>query len=189
VTHGNGPQVGELALERAAATFDVLGAESMGQIGYVLAQAMRSAGVTAVPILTQVVVDQFSDAFKDPTKFVGPIYGAMEAQALQNSLGWTIKPDGEYFRRVVPSPPPLEILQVDAVRTLLEHAPDVLPIVCGGGGVPVARIPANPSTLQGMYNEIAGDDWKSVSFFGSQRLRTHRFSFLFLYSPSFLHTR
>ena len=154
MTHGNGPQVGELALERAAATFDVLGAESMGQIGYVLAQAMQSAGVTAVPILTQVVVDQFSDAFKDPTKFVGPIYGAMEAQALQSSLGWTIKPDGEYFRRVVPSPPPLEILQVDAVRALLEHAPNVLPIACGGGGVPVARIPSNPSTLQGMFEVL-----------------------------------
>ena len=85
--HGNGPQVGELALERAAATFDVLGAESMGQIGYVLAQAMQSAGCTAVPILTQVVVDQYSDAFKDPTKFVGPIYGSIEAQALAQSLG------------------------------------------------------------------------------------------------------
>merc|ERR1719171_1834399 len=67
LTHGNGPQVGELALERAAATFDVLGAESMGQIGYILAQ---------------VVVDQYSDAFKDPTKYVGPIYGSVEAQAM-----------------------------------------------------------------------------------------------------------
>ena len=87
LTHGNGPQVGELALERAAATFDVLGAESMGQIGYCLAQAMQSVGCTAVPILTQVVVDQYSDAFKDPTKFVGPIYGSVEAQALAQSLG------------------------------------------------------------------------------------------------------
>ena len=77
----------ELALERAAATFDVLGAESMGQIGYVLALAMQSVGCTAVPILTQVVVDQYSDAFKDPTKFVGPIYGSTEAQALAQSLG------------------------------------------------------------------------------------------------------
>eukprot|EP00980_Cylindrotheca_fusiformis_P007814 scaffold1669_cov129-Cylindrotheca_fusiformis.AAC.25 len=150
LTHGNGPQVGELALERSAATFDVLGAESMGQIGYVLAQAMQSAGVTAIPILTQVVVDQFSEAFKDPTKFVGPIYGKIEAQALQQSLGWTIKPDGEYFRRVVPSPPPLEILQIDAIRTLLEHNDSVLPIACGGGGVPVARIPSRPSTLVGV---------------------------------------
>mmetsp|Transcript_29042 Transcript_29042/g.48344 ORF Transcript_29042/g.48344 Transcript_29042/m.48344 type:complete len:378 (-) Transcript_29042:347-1480(-) len=157
LTHGNGPQVGELALERAAATFDVLGAESMGQIGYVLAQAMQSAGCTAVPILTQVVVDQFSEAFKDPTKFVGPIYGSVEAQALQQSLGWTIKPDGEYYRRVVPSPPPEEILQIDAVRCLLENAPDVLPIACGGGGVPVCRVPANPNTLQGVEAVIDKD--------------------------------
>ena len=150
LTHGNGPQVGELALERAAASFDVLGAESMGQIGYVLAQAMSSAGVTAVPILTQVVVDEFSEAFKNPTKYVGPIYGSTEAQALQQSLGWTIKPDGEYFRRVVPSPPPMEILQIEAIKTLLEHNDKVLPIACGGGGVPVARVPACPSTLQGV---------------------------------------
>ena len=157
LTHGNGPQVGELALERAAATFDVLGAESMGQIGYVMAQAMQSAGITAVPILTQVVVDQYSEAFKDPTKFVGPIYGSVEAQALQQSLGWTIKPDGEYFRRVVPSPPPLEILQIDAIKTLLKHSPSVLPIACGGGGVPVARVPACPTTLQGVEAVIDKD--------------------------------
>lgn len=157
MTHGNGPQVGELALERAAATFDVLGAESMGQIGYVLAQAMQSAGTTAVPILTQVVVDQFSEAFKDPTKFVGPIYGSVEAQALAQSLGWTIKPDGEYYRRVVPSPPPQEILQIDAIKTLLVHSPEVLPIACGGGGVPVCRIPSNPNTLQGVEAVIDKD--------------------------------
>ena len=157
LTHGNGPQVGELALERAAATFDVLGAESMGQIGYVMAQAMQSAGITAVPILTQVVVDQYSEAFKDPTKFVGPIYGSVEAQALQTSLGWTIKPDGEYFRRVVPSPPPIEILQIDAIKTLLKHSPSVLPIACGGGGVPVARVPACPTTLQGVEAVIDKD--------------------------------
>lgn len=157
LTHGNGPQVGELALERSAASFDVLGAESMGQIGYVLAQAMESAGCKAVPILTQVVVDQYSEAFKDPTKFVGPIYGSIEAQALAQSLGWTVKPDGEYFRRVVPSPPPMEILQIDAIKTLLEHAPGVLPIACGGGGVPVARVPSNPSTLLGVEAVIDKD--------------------------------
>lgn len=157
LTHGNGPQVGELALERAAATFDVLGAESMGQIGYVLAQAMQSAGCTAVPILTQVVVDQYSEAFKDPTKFVGPIYGSIEAQALAQSLGWTVKPDGEYFRRVVPSPPPQEILQIEAIKTLLKHSPGVLPIACGGGGVPVARVPSNPNTLLGVEAVIDKD--------------------------------
>jgi carbamate kinase len=157
LTHGNGPQVGELALERAAATFDVLGAESMGQIGYVLAQAMASAGCPTVPILTQVVVDQFSEAFKDPTKFVGPIYGSVEAQALAQSLGWTVKPDGEYYRRVVPSPPPMEILQIEAIKTLLEHSPGVLPIACGGGGIPVARVPSNPRTLQGVEAVIDKD--------------------------------
>jgi carbamate kinase len=157
LTHGNGPQVGELALERSAATFDVLGAESMGQIGYVLAQALASVGMKVVPILTQVVVDPQSDAFRDPTKFVGPIYGAKEANALAQSLGWTIKADGEYFRRVVPSPPPLEILQIDAITSLLEHSPDCLPIACGGGGVPVSRVPSCPSTLQGVEAVIDKD--------------------------------
>lgn len=108
LTHGNGPQVGELALERSAATFDVLGAESIGQIGYVLAQALSSAGRTTAPIICQVVVDPQHEAFRDPSKFVGPIYGAKEATALSQSLGWVMKPDGEYFRRVVPSPPPKE---------------------------------------------------------------------------------
>jgi carbamate kinase len=136
----------------------------MGQIGFVLAQALASAGCNAVPILTQVVVDDSlsNQAFSNPTKFVGPIYGAMEAQALAQSLGWTVKPDGEYFRRVVPSPAPLEILQIDAVLTLLESTTPnakkpLLPIACGGGGIPVARIPSNPQTLQGVEAVIDKD--------------------------------
>jgi carbamate kinase len=151
LTHGNGPQVGELALERSAATFDVLGAESMGQIGYVLAQALSSVGCYAIPILTQVVVDPMDPAFRNPTKFVGPVYGPKEAHALAESLGWTVKADGEYFRRVVPSPPPLEILQIEAVKTLLEHGvKGSVTIACGGGGIPVSRVPARPQTLQGV---------------------------------------
>mmetsp|Transcript_12148 Transcript_12148/g.15890 ORF Transcript_12148/g.15890 Transcript_12148/m.15890 type:complete len:362 (-) Transcript_12148:137-1222(-) len=157
LTHGNGPQVGELALERSAATFDVLGAESVGQIGYVLSQALASVGCTAAPIVTQVVVDPQSHAFRNPTKFVGPVYGPKEAHALAESLGWTVKQDGEYYRRVVPSPLPLEILQVDAVRTLLEHAPHILPIACGGGGVPVSRVPGRPQTLHGVEAVIDKD--------------------------------
>jgi carbamate kinase len=157
LTHGNGPQVGELALERSAATFDVLGAESMGQIGYVLAQALASVGCQAVPILTQVVVDPQSPAFRNPTKFVGPVYGPKEAHALAESLGWVVKPDGEYFRRVVPSPAPLEILQVGAIETLLENAPHLLPIACGGGGIPVTRVPSRPQTLQGVEAVIDKD--------------------------------
>lgn len=70
---------------------------------------------------------------------------------------WTVKPDGEYFRRVVPSPPPMEILQIDAIKTLLKHLPGVLPIACGGGGVPVARVPSNPSTLLGVEAVIDKD--------------------------------
>lgn len=157
LTHGNGPQVGELALERSAAPFDVLGAESMGQIGYVLAQALASVGCQAVPILTQVVVDPQSAAFRNPTKFVGPVYGPKEAHALAESLGWTVKPDGEYFRRVVPSPPPIEILQIEAVKCLLENAPGVLPIACGGGGIPVSRVASRPQTLQGVEAVIDKD--------------------------------
>ena len=160
LTHGNGPQVGELALERSAATFDVLGAESVGQIGYVLAQALSSVGTTAIPIVTQVVVDPADPAFRNPTKFVGPVYGPKEAHALAESLGWVVKPDGEYFRRVVPSPPPLEILQIEAIRSLLEHNDENnrwLPIACGGGGVPVSRVPSRPQTLQGVEAVIDKD--------------------------------
>mmetsp|Transcript_25100 Transcript_25100/g.54767 ORF Transcript_25100/g.54767 Transcript_25100/m.54767 type:complete len:362 (-) Transcript_25100:105-1190(-) len=157
LTHGNGPQVGELALERSNATFDVLGAESMGQIGYVLAQALASQGVNACPVICQVVVDAQSDAFKNPTKFVGPVYGSKEAHALGQSLGWVFKPDGEYYRRVVPSPLPEEILQIDAVRTLLESDSNDLVVACGGGGVPVSRVPACPSTLQGVEAVIDKD--------------------------------
>jgi carbamate kinase len=145
-------------------SFSSSGAESIGQIGYVLAQALSSAGCNAVPILTQVVVDDSSsnEAFSNPTKFVGPIYGAMEAQALAQSLGWTVKPDGEYFRRVVPSPAPLEILQLEAIEALLAITKPnakrpLLPIACGGGGIPVARIPANPQTLQGVEAVIDKD--------------------------------
>lgn len=158
LTHGNGPQVGELALERSAATFDVLGAESMGQIGYILSQALYSVGIIPVPILTQVVVDGQHEAFRNPTKFVGPIYGAKEANALAQSLGWTVKADGEYFRRVVPSPPPQEILQIPAIHALLNaNLPNVLPIVCGGGGIPVSRVLSRPSTLMGVEAVIDKD--------------------------------
>jgi carbamate kinase len=92
------------------------------------------------------------------SKFVGPVYGPKEAHALAESLGWVVKQDGEYFRRVVPSPPPVEILQIEAVRTLLEHSPvKVLPIACGGGGVPVSRVPSRPETLQGVEAVIDKD--------------------------------
>jgi carbamate kinase len=140
LTHGNGPQVGELALERSAATFDVLGAESQGHIGYVLAQAFQSAGVDAACIVTQTAVDAGDKAFDNPTKYVGPVYGFKEAEALANQLDWTIKQDGEYYRRVVASPKPIAVLQLDAARTLLENNYPGLVVAGGGGGAPVSRV-------------------------------------------------
>mmetsp|Transcript_1379 Transcript_1379/g.4133 ORF Transcript_1379/g.4133 Transcript_1379/m.4133 type:complete len:341 (-) Transcript_1379:40-1062(-) len=140
LTHGNGPQVGELALERSCATFDVLGAESQGQIGYVIAQAFQSAGVATACIVTQTAVDAGDAAFSKPTKFVGPVYGFKEAEALANQLDWTIKQDGEYYRRVVASPTPQSVLQLDAAKLLLEHGYDGLVVAGGGGGAPVSRV-------------------------------------------------
>jgi len=142
LTHGNGPQVGALAVERTTATFDVLGAESQGQIGLIFSQALMSVGQAAAPMVTQVRVDPEDAAFANPTKYVGVVYTKEEAEALAAKNGWIVKADGKHYRRVVPSPQPLEIMQLDAVRAILDAdcgAPPmkVMPIACGGGGVPV----------------------------------------------------
>ena len=142
LTHGNGPQVGALALERKTATLDCLGAESQGQIGLIFSQALGTVGMPAAPIVTQVRVDPADPAFQNPTKYVGPVYTKDEAEALADKNGWIVRADGHHYRRVVPSPPPLQIVQLDAVRALLD-APcgqppmALLPIACGGGGAPV----------------------------------------------------
>ena len=142
LTHGNGPQVGALALERKTATFDCLGAESQGQIGLIFSQALATLGMPAAPIVTQVAVDPADPAFQNPAKYVGPVYTQEEAETLSAKNGWVVKADGPHFRRVVPSPPPLKILQLDAVRALLEAdigtpPMKLMPIACGGGGAPV----------------------------------------------------
>jgi len=142
LTHGNGPQVGALALERKTASFDLLGAESQGQIGLIFSQALGSIGMAAAPIVTQVRVDPNDAAFKDPTKYVGPIYTKDEAQDLAAKNGWIVKADGQHYRRVVPSPKPIQIMQLDAVRALLDAdcgtpPMKLMPIACGGGGAPV----------------------------------------------------
>lgn len=140
-------QVGELALQRTKATFDVLGAESQGQIGYILNQALSAVGLRSCALLTQTRVDASDPAFAKPTKLVGPVYEKEVAEALVAKHGWTIAPDGaRFYRRTVPSPPPLEVMQLPAVAALLESSLGVppmqlLPIVCGGGGVPVALDP------------------------------------------------
>lgn len=143
VTHGNGPQVGLLALQSesyGAVTpppLDVLGTESEGMVGYMLELALRNAlpGSSVATVLTEVVVDHADPAFAWPTKPIGPTYDAASAAAASRANGWKIRPDGNGFRRVVPSPEPQQILAIDAIRDLLDGGMTV--ICAGGGGMPV----------------------------------------------------
>ena len=148
VTHGNGPQVGLLALQAAAQRpdesypLDILGAETEGMIGYLIEQELENAlpnGPKVATLLTQVEVDPNDAAFGRPTKPVGPVYSQAEAEDLAADRGWSIAPDGDKFRRVVPSPPPRHIPDVDLIRLLLEA--NVIVICAGGGGIPVVRRP------------------------------------------------
>ncbi|MFO0593147.1 MAG: carbamate kinase [Polyangiaceae bacterium] len=143
ITHGNGPQVGLLALQAEAYhpvrafPLDVLGAESEGMIGYLLEQELRGRmpGREIATLLTQVQVDANDPAFGAPTKPIGPVYSEEEAQRLAAERGWTVAPDGAKWRRVVPSPEPRRILEIGAIRTLVEAG---VTVVCtGGGGIPV----------------------------------------------------
>lgn len=143
VTHGNGPQVGLLAIQDLAVpelgnfTLDVLGAETEGMIGYLLAQELRNElpGTPIVSLLTQVEVDPEDPAFRYPSKPVGPVYTEREAEALAASRGWSVGPDGGGYRRVVPSPEPLRVLEIDALRLLADAG--TLVVCAGGGGIPV----------------------------------------------------
>lgn len=148
VTHGNGPQVGLLALQGAAYKpdeaypLDVLGAETEGMIGYLIEQELENTlghDHAVATLLTQVIVDAHDPAFGTPTKFVGPVYSRDEAEARAKHAGWTIAQDGEYWRRVVPSPKPVEIPDLRVVRILLDQG--VIVICAGGGGIPVVRRP------------------------------------------------
>ena len=143
LTHGNGPQVGLLALQGAAYKevdtypLDVLGAQTEGMIGYMIEQELGNLLPFEVPfatILTMVEVDPDDPAFENPTKFVGPIYNEEEAKKLAIEKGWTVKPDGDYWRRVVPSPLPKRIFEIRPVRWLLKKGTVV--ICAGGGGIP-----------------------------------------------------
>jgi len=146
ITHGNGPQVGLLALQAEAYSdvdpypLDVLGAESEGMIGYLLEQALRRElpGKEIATLLTQTIVDREDPAFGYPSKPIGPIYSRDTAAALADERGWSIAPDGEAFRRVVPSPLPGRIVETDTIRLLLNA--EVVVICTGGGGIPVVEI-------------------------------------------------
>ena len=153
VTHGNGPQVGLLALQGAAYKpdeaypLDVLGAETGGMIGYMIEQELENALDHAKPVatlLTQVVVDARDPAFGKPTKFIGPVYEREEAEARAKAAGWTIAQDGDKWRRVVPSPAPQEIPDIRVLRLLLDQG--VIVICTGGGGIPVLRLPDGSMT-------------------------------------------
>ena len=144
LTHGNGPQVGLLALEadayHAVASYplDVLGAESQGMIGYLIVQALRGeTDASVVAVLTEVVVDAGDPAFARPTKPIGPVYTKGEARRLAAEHGWDVARDGAHYRRVVPSPQPHEIVELDSVETLLRAGSIV--VCAGGGGIPVVR--------------------------------------------------
>jgi carbamate kinase len=144
VTHGNGPQVGLLALQAAAYTavapypLDVLGAETEGMIGYLLEQGLGNElpGRDVATLLTQVLVDPADPAFAKPTKFVGPAYVEAEARSVAEVNGWPIARDGQGWRRVVASPEPRSIVELRTIRLLVEAG--VLVVCVGGGGVPVA---------------------------------------------------
>jgi carbamate kinase len=147
ITHGNGPQVGLLALQSAAYAgtsgggpypFDVLGAESQGMIGYLIEQefdTILAGQPPTVTLLTQVEVDPDDPAFADPTKFVGPVYEQEEAERFARERGWVVKQDGAKWRRVVASPRPQRIFDTKVVDLLLNQG---ITVICaGGGGIPV----------------------------------------------------
>ncbi len=148
VTHGNGPQVGLLALQAVSYDpetvypLDVLGAETEGMIGYLIEQELENVlapDTKVATLLTQIEVDGRDPAFKNPTKPVGPVYDKAEAERLADARGWTVKADGEKFRRVVPSPAPQRIPDVDIIELLIDNGVTV--ICAGGGGIPVVRRP------------------------------------------------
>jgi carbamate kinase len=161
LTHGNGPQVGNLLIQNALAAetvapmpMDVCGAESQGQIGYLAAQTLanhlRNHGLTTpvVTIVTQVVVDQSDPAFENPSKPVGPFYDEAQARTMMLEQGHVMREDaGRGWRRVVPSPEPTEIVEIEAVRDLVDSG--VLAVCSGGGGIPVVR---------GQSNAFSGTD-------------------------------
>jgi carbamate kinase len=148
IVHGNGPQVGLLALQAEAYKgvppypLDLLNAETEGMIGYVMEQELRNQlpNRQVVTLLTQVEVDANDPAFSHPTKPIGCIYPQVEAERLAAERGWAIAPDGEFYRRVVPSPEPRRIIELGAIQLLA--ASGVLVICVGGGGIPVIVTPS-----------------------------------------------
>jgi carbamate kinase len=160
ITHGNGPQIGLLALQAAAYQavspypLDVLGAESEGMIGYLVAQALANAapGLEIATLLTQVAVDPADPAFATPTKPIGPIYDEAEMRRLAAQAKWTFAPDAHGFRRTVSSPAPRRIVEIGAIESLVRAGTAV--VCAGGGGIPVV---ADAQGLRGIEAVIDKD--------------------------------
>jgi carbamate kinase len=161
ITHGNGPQIGLLALQAAAYKdvrpypLDVLGAESEGMIGYLIEQALSNElpHREIATLLTQVEVDRSDPAFARPSKPIGPVYGEAEARQLTARTSWTFVPDGRGFRRAVPSPAPRRIREINVIK-LLVHSGMVV-ICAGGGGIPV--VATEDGALRGVEAVIDKD--------------------------------
>ncbi len=143
VSHGNGPQVGLLALQAASYDavepypLDVLGAQTEGMIGYIIEQELGNllpADQPLATVLTMIEVDRKDPAFENPSKPIGPVYSEQEARRLARERGWTVAPDGAMWRRVVPSPQPKRIFELQPIQWLLEKG--VVVICTGGGGIP-----------------------------------------------------
>ena len=164
LAHGNGPQVGLLALQASAYKeveaypLDVLGAQTEGMIGYMIEQELGNLLPFETPfatILTMVEVDPNDPAFQNPTKFVGPVYEQDEADRLKAEKGWVFKQDGAKWRRVVPSPLPKRIFEIRPIRWMLEKGTVV--ICAGGGGIPTMYDPARHRWLTGIEAVIDKD--------------------------------
>lgn len=166
LVHGNGPQVGRIVLASEAAKeltppmpFDVCGAMSQGYIGYHIQQTLgnelnkRGQGIPVVTLATQVVVEKNDPCFKSPSKPIGPFYSKEEADKISKETGYELKEDsGRGYRRVVPSPIPIDIVEIDGVLSLIEK---FIVITCGGGGIPVIR--KDKKVLEGVEAVIDKD--------------------------------
>jgi carbamate kinase len=164
IGHGNGPQVGLLSLQQTAYgkvdpyPFDVLGAQTEGSIGYMIEQELGNLLPFERPLatlLTMIEVDPADPAFKDPTKFIGPVYAKQDADRVAGEKGWVFKQDGDKWRRVVPSPEPKRIFELRAIRWLLEH--NTVVIAAGGGGIPTMYEPGAARKLVGVECVIDKD--------------------------------
>ncbi|WOF16866.1 carbamate kinase [Methanoplanus sp. FWC-SCC4] len=164
ISHGNGPQVGLLALQSSCYTevesypLDVLDAQTEGMIGYMIEQELGNILPENIPfatVLTMVEVDLNDKAFKNPTKFVGPVYTQNETKKAEFEKGWTFKKDGNFWRRVVPSPEPKRIFEIRPIKWLLEKGTVV--ICAGGGGIPTAFEEGNQNILRGIEAVIDKD--------------------------------